>query len=77
MEIIKLLFCEINGEFSWRKAMTALTSIAFSVAVIGNQITNDFEEMPVSYLSVIAGVFVFYFGKGLVEGKRIELIDKK
>ncbi len=56
-----------NGDvFSWRKAGTAMIFLVFGFAVCGNQISTKFAEMPTSYLTIIAGVFVFYFGKDAI-----------
>lgn len=60
-----------NGEYSWRKIMTAQASICFTAAVIGNLISTGFDELPQSYLFIIGGVFVFYFGKRAFETLRL------
>jgi small neutral amino acid transporter SnatA (MarC family) len=73
MKLLKLLFWEnMKSKFSWRKALTALTGLSFSFACVGHQIANNFKELPMSYLTIMGGVFVFYFGKGLFEGKQIK-----
>lgn len=78
MKLLKLLFVDgLTGGFSWRKALTALTGLTFSTACIGNLIANRFAELPNSYVAIIAGVFVFYFGKGLFEGKQVKLVENK
>jgi uncharacterized membrane protein len=56
-----------NGEFSWRKGLTALTALLFAVAVIGFLVKHNFDELPGSYQAIIGGVFVFYFGKRFLE----------
>ena len=61
------IFLESNGEFSWRKGLTGLTAFMFTVAVIGYLIKHNFDELPGSYQAIIAGVFVFYFGKRFLE----------
>jgi uncharacterized membrane protein len=70
MELLKLLFFK-NKEFSWRKALTGLIALTFVTACVGYLIATGFKELPVNYQAIIAGVFVFYFGKGLIEGKKI------
>jgi uncharacterized membrane protein len=78
METLRLLFIDgTTGGFSWRKALTALTGFTFSTACIGNLIANKFAELPASYVAIIAGVFIFYFGKGLLEGKQVKLVENK
>jgi len=61
-------FVESNGTWSWRKTGTALSFLSFTYAVIGYCHTHNFDELPTSYLAIIGGVFVFYFGKKVVEG---------
>jgi hypothetical protein len=39
--------------------------------VLGYLITNNFNELPGSYQGIIAGVFIFYFGKDFVRGTKI------
>lgn len=68
-------FEEKDGTFSHRKVMTVVAVVLFAVAVIGYLIAHDFEELPTSYITIIAGVFVFYFGKRLLEGRKITVID--
>ena len=64
-------FKETDGQFSWRKAGTALCFGTFATACIGNLITHGFDELPKSYIGIIAGVFVFYFGKRFLEGMKV------
>lgn len=59
-----------------RKAGAALCFIAFTVACIGNLVSTGFKELPSSYLAIIAGVFVFYFGKNVIRGIKIKENDK-
>jgi uncharacterized membrane protein len=75
METIKLLFMEKIG-ISWRKALTALIGLIFATACIGYLITHNFEELPMTYNSIIGGVFLFYFTKGFYENKKIQVVDK-
>lgn len=70
-------FKEKNGTFSWRKAMTLVSVILFAAAVMGYLITHNFNELPPSYTTIIAGVFVFYFGKRLLEGKKLLITDSE
>ena len=60
-------------EFSWRKAGTALCYLVFGTANIGYLITHKFDELPASYLYILAGVFAFYFGKELITGFKEKL----
>lgn len=69
------LFSELSS-FSMRKAGAALCFIAFITACIGNLISTGFEELPSSYLAIIAGVFVFYFGKNVIRGIKVKENDK-
>ena len=64
-------FFNDNGNFSWRKAGTAICFISFAQAVIGYSIIHRWAELPGSYLGIIAGVFIFYFGKRMIEGFKI------
>lgn len=64
--IVKFLFCEANGEVSWRKIMTAGATIVFMTASIGYLIANKFAELPDSYQLIISGVFGFYFLKSIL-----------
>jgi len=76
---MKNIFTEIkNGieVFSWRKAGTALNFSIFATACLGYLIKNDFAELPNSYLIIIGGVFVFYFGKRVLENKNIKIEQK-
>lgn len=72
MEFLKVLFFK-EGEFSWRKALTALTALTFVTACVGFLIAHKFIELPMSYQIIIGGVFTFYFGKSLIEGKKIKV----
>lgn len=60
-----------DGYFSWRKVMTASAVVCFMTSVIGYLITHDFGELPASYQAIIAGVFVFYFGKNILSNTKI------
>lgn len=57
------VFKETNGEYSWRKILTAITAVVFAAACIGFLITHGFDELPGTYQGIIAGVFGFYFLK--------------
>ena len=61
------IFTESSGTFSWRKAGTALCFLLFATSVLGYNIANNWEELPASYMAIIAGVFVFYFAKRPLE----------
>jgi len=65
------IFRELNGEFSWRKGMTAVTVVIFVTANIGYLIAHKFAELPGSYQAIIGGVFVFYFGKRMFENLKL------
>lgn len=71
------VFQEKDGSFSYRKVMTIVTIILFAIAVIGFLITHNFDELPTSYTTIIAGVFVFYFGKRLLEGRKITMVENQ
>ena len=67
-------FKEEDGSYSWRKTGTAICFAVFATSCIGFLITHSFDELPGSSQGIIGGVFVFYFGKRLIEGKK--LVDK-
>ena len=60
-----------DGEYSWRKTGAAICFLVFATACIGFLITHNFDELPTSYLGIIGGVFVFYFGKRMIEGIKV------
>jgi hypothetical protein len=60
-----------KGEFSWRKIMTAGCLFLFMLAVIGYLLKHEFDELPQAYLSIIAGVFGFYFLKSFLQNIKI------
>jgi len=60
-----------NDEFSWRKTGTAICYSVFATACIGFLVAHKFAELPGSYQAIIAGVFVFYFGKRMFEGIKL------
>jgi len=64
-------FTEQDGQFSWRKTGTAICFSVFATACIGFLITHGFDELPGSYQAIIGGVFVFYFGKRMLEGIKL------
>jgi hypothetical protein len=49
--------------FSWRKAMTATTTLTFAACQLAHVFLPWTRELPASYVAIDAGVFVFYFGK--------------
>ena len=59
-------FITKDGEFSWRKALTALTAVLFCGAVIS--FLFGAPELPQSYILIISGVFAFYFLKNRLSG---------
>ena len=66
MKQVRNFFIDKDGCVSWRKIMTCGALISFMTAVIGFLINNDFKELPASYMVTIDGVFLFYFGKNVV-----------
>ena len=68
------IFLEKDGMFSWRKLMTAVALFCFALAVVGWLVVYNFAALPASYQAIIAGVFVFYFGKGLIEKTQITTV---
>jgi hypothetical protein len=60
------IFKEQNGEFSWRKALTATAGFCFLFCVIGY--TFGLPEIPAAYQAIIAGVFGAYFLKNKLRG---------
>ncbi len=56
MELLKVLFFK-DEEFSWRRALTAITAFIFAFVVIGFEF--GMKEIPTSYQAIIAGVFGF------------------
>lgn len=73
---MKNVFTEKTGEFSWRKGMTGVAVAVFATANIGYLVANKFAELPGSYQGIIAGVFIFYFGKRMFEGLKLSANDK-
>jgi uncharacterized membrane protein len=65
------LFKETNGEYSWRKIMTASCVVIFLIASIGFLVKHNFDELPASYQAIVSGVFIFYFGKRFFENLKI------
>jgi len=55
------VFKDEDGAFSWRKTGTALTFFVFVYACIGYLHTHHFNELPISYMGIIGGVFALYF----------------
>jgi len=55
------MFQDTNGEFSWRKALTAIAGFCFLFSVI--MYTFGFPEIPATYQAIITGVFGAYFFK--------------
>ncbi len=60
-----------NGEFSWRKAGTAICYMVFATACIGYLITHGFDELPKTYQGIITAVFISYFGKDVLRKTKI------
>lgn len=71
------IFKGYANNFSWRKLMTCGALICFMTSVLGYLITNNFSELPGSYQAIIAGVFVFYFGKDFVRGVKVTSLDNE
>jgi hypothetical protein len=63
---VKDVFTDKLGEFSWRKALTALSGLLFCAAVIS--FLFGAKELPQSYILIISGVFAFYFLKDRLSG---------
>ena len=63
------LFKENNGEFSWRKIMTAGALVCFMFSVVG--FLFGLPELPGSYQAIITGVFGFYFMKSFFRNVKI------
>jgi uncharacterized membrane protein len=63
---IKALFADADNTFSWRKAMTAIVSVTFAACCIGFAFFAWVRELPAAYTAIIAGVFIFYFGKDVI-----------
>ena len=59
---MKYIFRDINGVFSWRKALACLTGLIFAVSCMGWLFFNT-RQLPKAYIFIIAGVFTFYFTK--------------
>lgn len=66
-KILKTLFCDSDGNYSWRKGLTGITVLMYMVAVIGYLIKHKFGELPSSYIGLIGVVFTFYFFKSTIE----------
>jgi len=73
MKFLKLVFFNKEGEFSWRKAMTASVTFAFVFSVIAFLFGKP--ELPTAYTTVIGLVFAFYFTKDTF--KSIKLANKE
>ena len=71
MTQIAHIFSELDGSWSWRKTGTAICFLVFATACIGFLITHNFDPLPDSYQGIIGGVFIFYFGKKLMAGKKL------
>lgn len=56
-----------RNNISWRKISTCVVLVIFSIACIGYLIKKNFAELPKSYISIIGGVFAFYFVKSVRE----------
>jgi len=58
------VFFDPDGQFSWRKAMTAGCLLIFMVAQLGWLISTKFKvELPTAYWATDAMVFTAYFLK--------------
>lgn len=77
MKTLLSIFAEKSGIFSWRKAGTAIVFLIFAFACIGYGFKHNFDELPASYLSIISGVFAFYFFKDVINRLSISGTDKK
>lgn len=77
MKKLAYVFSELDGSWSWRKTGTAICFLVFATSCLGFLITHEFDELPGSYQAIIAGVFVFYFGKKLIEGKQLVVKDQE
>ena len=72
MELLKVLFFK-DGEFSWRKALTAITAFVFAFVVIGFEF--GMKEIPMSYQAIISGVFGFYFLKDVFNKVKLTIVE--
>lgn len=77
MKGIYNIFTESGGVFSWRKAGTAIVFIVFAYAVIGFCHKHNFDELPGSYLGIIAGVFGFYFFKDVINNITVKTVSNE
>ncbi len=75
MTLNKHPFIDASGTFSWRKAGTAIIFFTFGYACIGYCHKHNFDELPMSYIGIIAGVFTFYFLKESVRGLKVTKKD--
>ena len=64
---IAWFFQDKDGSFSWRKGLTALIGLVFAFCCIGY--CFGLKELPIAYISIIGGVFTFYFTKELFTKK--------
>jgi len=62
---MKHLF-KTSSQYSWRKILTAICAVLFAFRDMGQQLFK-FQEVPGAYMTVVAGVFAFYFLKGKFE----------
>ncbi len=75
MKVLKYMFTEANGAFSWRKALACLTGFVFTFSCIGYQF--GLRQLPKPYYIIIGGVFTFYFSKNiLTKTKKDDTIPK-
>lgn len=63
MKLIKWMFEEVDGSFSWRKGLAFTAAVAFLFAIVGFFIWD--KVLPKQYWATISGVFIFYFIKNL------------
>lgn len=64
--ILKLIFLEKEGQFSVRKFLAMLSAIIFLGSCVVSLCGGS--KLPMEYIMIISGVFVFYFTKNRLSG---------
>jgi hypothetical protein len=70
------LFKEKNGEYSWRKILTALIGACYAISHVGHSIDTNFSELPMSYIAIDGAVIMFYFSKDLMRNIKLTGSEK-
>ena len=66
-----MIFKSQNSDLTFKLIFGSVYLFLFGIGIFGYFQTNNFNELPGSYQGIIAGVFIFYFGKDFVRGTKI------